>query len=152
MGRQRLSKKQKGFIDSFVKDQNATQAVLDNYDIEDRDLAASMGSRLLKTESIREIVGSIADNIPDSLLVDKHMELLTVPRKIRKFIKGDLVNEYEEVDSSAIGKGLDMAYKLKGSYAAEKSLNMNLNVDINTHDPKAIELAKEYEAKLRGNL
>lgn len=58
--------------------------------------------------------------IPDKLLMEKHKELLTVPKKVRKFMKGELEYEYEEVDSNAIGKGLDMAYKLKGSYSAEK--------------------------------
>jgi hypothetical protein len=58
--------------------------------------------------------------LPDSLLMEKHQELLMVPRKLRTYIKGDLQMETEEVDSQAVGKGLDMAYKLKGAYAAEK--------------------------------
>jgi phage terminase small subunit len=63
---------------------------------------------------------SIADQIPDELLVKKHLELLNVPIKKRVYIKGDLQAETEELDSQAIGKGLEMAYKLKGSFAAEK--------------------------------
>ena len=58
--------------------------------------------------------------LPDKLLAKKHKELLTVPKKIRRFIKGDLESEYEELDSNAVRAGLDMAYKLKGSYKPEK--------------------------------
>lgn len=58
--------------------------------------------------------------LPDKLLAKKHKELLTVPIKRRQFIKGDLISETEELDSQAISKGLDMGYKLKGKYAAEK--------------------------------
>ena len=60
--------------------------------------------------------------LPDSLLGEKHKELLTVPKKVRHFIKGDLDSEYEELDSNAIKSGLDMAYKLKGKYAPEKKI------------------------------
>lgn len=58
--------------------------------------------------------------LPDSLLAEKHNELLTVPKKVRTYIKGELIDEREEVDSQALKAGLDMAYKLKGNYAAEK--------------------------------
>lgn len=59
-------------------------------------------------------------HLPDNLLVKKHKELLTIPKKVRQFNKGDLMSEYEELDSQAISKGLDMAYKLKGKYKPEK--------------------------------
>ena len=45
--------------------------------------------------------------IPDKLLAEKHKELLN------KKIKGEL-------DPNAVGKGLDMGYKLKGKYTPEK--------------------------------
>lgn len=58
--------------------------------------------------------------IPDNLLAKKHKELLTIPKKVRTYIKGDLETEYEELDSNAVSKGLDMGYKLKGKYTPEK--------------------------------
>jgi hypothetical protein len=63
---------------------------------------------------------TLKELMPDILLAQKHLELLTVPKKVRKFIKGEMVDEYEELDSQAVSKGLDMAYKLKGEYAPEK--------------------------------
>ena len=85
--------------------------------------------------------------LPDKLLAEKHQELLMVPKKIRHFQKGELETEYEELDSNAISKGLDMGYKLKGKYAPEKSMNVNVDVDI--ANPQLIALAEEYEKKLK---
>jgi len=59
-------------------------------------------------------------HLPDKLLAKKHKELLTIPKKVRRFVKGELESEYEELDSQAISKGLDMAYKLKAKYKPEK--------------------------------
>lgn len=78
---------------------------------------ASHPSKVTRAKGFKELMEKY---LPDKLLMEKHQELLTVPKKVRKFMKGELEYEYEEVDSNAIGKGLDMAYKLKGSYSAEK--------------------------------
>lgn len=67
--------------------------------------------------------------LPDSLLAKKHKELLSIPKKIRQFNKGKLMTEYEELDSQAVSKGLDMGYKLKGHYKAEKKeIFGNINI------------------------
>lgn len=79
--------------------------------------ACARTSKVTKMKGFKELMEKY---IPDSLLMEKHQELLMVPRIKRVYLKGDLQSEIEEVDSQAIGKGLDMAYKLKGSYAAEK--------------------------------
>ena len=68
--------------------------------------------------------------VNDKLLIKKHKSLLTIPVKIRTYIKGDLTTEIEELDSQAIAKGLEMAYKIKGSYAPEKHQNTNLNASV----------------------
>lgn len=58
--------------------------------------------------------------LPDKLLARKHKQLLTVPKKIRRYVKGDLESEVEELDTNAISKGLDMVYKVRGKYPTEK--------------------------------
>ncbi len=83
------------------------------------------GRKKVKEEIIREakkrVYREVLEEIlPDKLLAEKHLELLTVPRKCRTYIKGDLQTEVEELDSVAVSKGLDMAYKIKGEYAPEK--------------------------------
>ena len=78
---------------------------------------AKAPTKLTKSKGWEELMEQY---LPDKLLASKHKELLEIPKKIRTFIKGDLTSEYEELDSNAISKGLDMGYKLKGKYAAEK--------------------------------
>ena len=73
--------------------------------------------RLTESKGFQQLMD---EYLPDELLAEKHKELLTAPKKVRHYIKGDLESEYEELDTQAVSKGLDMAYKLKGSYAPEK--------------------------------
>lgn len=47
-------------------------------------------------------------------------------------------------------KAADMIFKIQGDYAPEKSLN--INVDINAKDPRAVEIGKEFENKLKEQL
>lgn len=89
--------------------------------------AVKRTNKLTRTKGWQELMEK---ELPDGLLAKKHRELLEVPRKIRHFKKGDLESEYEELDSNAIKSGLDMAYKLKGKYAAEKHEVKQLVVEI----------------------
>ena len=119
----RFSKKERIFIEEYAKTGNGTQSALKAYDIhaKDREKSASViAHQNLGKIRIQREIKSIADQIPDNLLVKRHLELLDVPRKIRTFKKGDLENEIEELDSYAIKSGLDMAYKIKGIYAPEE--------------------------------
>lgn len=54
--------------------------------------------------------------LPDDLLAEKHNELLTVSKKTRRTLNGEVVEEIEELDVNALRSGLDMAYKIKGRY------------------------------------
>ncbi len=118
-----LSKKQKGFVQDYVKTGNATKSAMNNYEIESENkerVAEAIGSENLSKPIIQEAIRSIAEQIPDSLLVEKHLELLNVPKITKTTRKGDYIESEESTDVQAIKAGLDMAYKLKGVYAAEK--------------------------------
>lgn len=58
-----------------------------------------------------------------------------------------LINQYGDIAGKA--KGVDMYYKLKGAYAPEKSINVNMNFK---PDAKSAQLAAEFEAKLKAEL
>lgn len=119
----RLSKKEKGFVRDIVKGKTGTKAVLDNYNTTDENTAASIASENLRKPKIQEAIKSIADSIPDQLLVEKHLELLNKKEKITKnnMTTGQIdVIDTGEIDAQAVKAGLDMAYKLKGKYEAEK--------------------------------
>lgn len=139
-----LTKKEKGFVKDFIATGNGTDAVINNYDTEDRRVAGVIASQKLDSPKIQK---AIADRLPDDLLEEKHLALLN--KTERKYIGTELVSE--DIDAQAVSKGLDMAYKIKGSYAAEKK-DVNLTGLINVQDPKSIALAQKYEEELKQGL
>lgn len=106
--KKRLSHKEKGFVRDIVKGKTGIQAILDNYDTTDKKVAGVMAVQNLEKLRIQEAIKSIADSIPDDLLVERHLELLN---------KRDVLFG---ADTQAVKAGLEMAYKLKGSYAPDK--------------------------------
>lgn len=132
-----LTKKEKGFIKSIVKGKNGVQAALENYDTKDYSTAGAIASENLKKPKIIKAIKSIADKIPDSLLVEKHLALLKKEEVITKnnMTTGEIdVIPTGEIDANAVRAGLDMAYKLKGAYAPEKSVALNIDIPIEARD------------------
>lgn len=52
----RLTKKQKGFAVDYLKEGNATLAVKGNYNVKKDEVAASMGSELLRLPKVRQYI------------------------------------------------------------------------------------------------
>ncbi len=77
----------------------------------------------------------LAKALPDEKLAKRHKELLE---------KND---EHGEPETQAVSKALDMAYKLKGSYAPEKTVNVNVEPE---HNPKVDALAEKLNELLKG--
>lgn len=146
-----LTKKQRGFVKDYVKTGNGVESALENYDTKDYSTAGNIASDNLRKPKIIKAILSIADQIPDNLLVKKHLELLNVPKITRTSVQGETVTEEESVDTQALKAGLDMAYKLKGVYAAEKRETINLDVKVNI-SPEMIELGKKYEDEMKKKL
>lgn len=107
-----LTKKRRGFVKDYLETGNGTLAVMENFDVVKPKTASIMASELLDDPKVQK---AIQDAIPDELLAEKHLALL---RKMN----GD------DIDVNSVRSGLDMAYKLKGSYAPEKSVSTNLNI------------------------
>lgn len=106
----KLTQQEIGFVKDLIKTGNATQAVKNNFDTITTDGSArEKGSTLLTRPNIQN---AIAEALPDDLLSRKHLQFLN--------------SEREEIGI----KALDMGYKVKGFYAPEKSINLNLNGDI----------------------
>lgn len=129
MGKQKLTKKQRGFVKDYLETGNGTEAAVRNYGVKDRSVARSVGSENLAKPYI---IDAIAEALPNDLLAEKHLELLN---KKEVLIRNNVTSgEIEvvptgEIDVQAVSKGLEMAYKIKGSYAAEKSINLNINTE-----------------------
>lgn len=122
--------KQKLAFAKVLKGSTISQAMKD---VGYSETTASTTGKLTNADGWKQLMQKY---LPDSLLAKRHHALL---------MKED---EYGP-DSKAVPKALDMAYKLKGSYAAEKtaSVNLNLNADVKM-DEATIRLKDEYEKKL----
>lgn len=153
MGKDKLTKQEKAFVNDVVTTGNATEAVLKNYDVKNANVAGVTGHRLLSKVKIQKAIVSIADSIPDDLLKRKMIALLNKEEVITKnnMTTGEIdIIPTGEMDVQAVTKGLDMAFKIKGTYAPEKTINANIT--INTLDPKSIEIAKKYEDEIKQEL
>lgn len=115
-----LTKKEAGFVKDYLKTGNGTLSAKRNYNVSTDNAAAVQAHHTLRKPKVKRIIKSFADRIPDKLLEEKHLELLNVPRRVRTSVKGELVEEIEEVDSQALKAGLDMGYKLKGYYKQDE--------------------------------
>lgn len=91
------------------------------------------------------------EHLPDDLLAKKHKELLTTPKKVRTFKKGELESETEELDTHAISKGLELAYKIKDKFAPEQKGVTQVQNNY-FFSPKAAEAAKAFEESVKEEL
>lgn len=73
-------------------------------------------SQFRRDHDVQLYINHIAEAIPDSLLIEKHTALL------------EKTDEDGSVHVAAVKAGLDMAYKLKGSYAPEKQVSFNADL------------------------
>lgn len=151
----RLTKKQKGFVKDYIQTGNGVKSALNNYDTEDYNTANQIAIENLQRPIIQKAIESLADQIPDEDLIKVHKEGLNAGKTI--FKNNNSTGEIEEVgyepDYATRYKYLDSAYKLKGSYAAEKSVALNVTMDgqkVGNVDTDAIR--EEFENKLRGSL
>lgn len=89
---------------------------------------AKSPSRVLESQGFKEVLDRY---LPDERLAEKHDQLLD--------------DEKSEIQI----KALDLAYKIKGSYAPEKSVTLNLDVHVSDKDK---ETAEKYERELKDNI
>ena len=80
---------------------------------------AKKPGELINTKSFQQL---LKEDLPDDLLTSKHRELLNAEVKVYR--KGEL--ETQRMDTEAVARALDMGYKLKGAYAPERQIVLNL--------------------------
>lgn len=138
-----LTHKETVFVKEKAKGKSGVAAALIAYDTTDYNTASMIASENL---SKPKIVKALADRIPDDLLEKVHLEGLQATT-IKFTPEGEMI---QNTDFFTRHKYLDAAYKLKGSYAPEKS--MRLNVETTIDNPEADKLRQEYENKLKESL
>lgn len=120
----KLTHKQRKFVKEFVATEgNGTQAALAAYDTNDAHVAAAIASENLTKPAI---LNALENALPDELLAKIHREGLFSTKPIYDK-EGSLIGE--DADFNARHKYLETAYKLKGSFAPEKRLNVNVEVE-----------------------
>lgn len=133
----KLTKQEKKFVEIKAETGNGAFAAKEAFAIEDSNYAAVKASRLLRKDNI---IQAIQDALPDELLAQVHLEGLQATKrsgtggmKIGIGTNGEVNDfghtEIDEPDFAVRHKYLDSAYKLKGSYAAEKHVNLNLDAN-----------------------
>lgn len=108
----KITPKQKKFADAYLKLDNGTGAALAVYDVTTNESARAIASQNLAKPVIQNY---LMEALPDDLLARVHSEGLNATRI-----------EDDGPDYAVRHKYLETAYKLKGSYAAEKSVYVNL--------------------------
>jgi len=143
---EKLTKQEQTFVKEVVETGNQTQSVKEAYKIKDNNYAGVKGNRLIRKDKIKKAIKSIAETIPNELLTEKHLALLNKEEVIIKnnMITGEIeVIPTGQIDIQAVSKGLDMAYKIKGSYAPDRNININMSISSEQRE-KSKELVKKY--------
>jgi phage terminase small subunit len=151
----KLTKKQSGFVKTYVQTGIATIAAKKNYNITTEGSARAVGSHVLTNTNVQAAIAAYGDGLPDELLREKHIALLNKKEIKRTFDHqtGEWIDiETGQVETAAVSKGLELAYKVKGMFAPEQTRSINLNVDAKATPDKLEELREEYEEKLRARL
>lgn len=137
-----LTDQDKTFIKEVIKTGKKAKSAQKAYGVESLESAGVHASRKLKSVKIQKALQSIAERLPDTLLVQKHKKLLEQKKveylwfpkymqdeeiiaqmesadltviTVEKTEKGKHAF-YSTDDVSAIGKGLELAYRLKNLY------------------------------------
>lgn len=151
----KLTKKQSGFVKTYVQTGIATLAAKKNFDVTNDNSARAVGSRALANANVQAAIARYADRLPDDLLHEKHIALLNKMEIKRTFdhTTGEWIDiETGQVETHAVSKGLELAYKVKGSFAPEKSQSLHVNIDAKLVDSEAEKLRLKYEAELKAKL
>lgn len=149
-----LTKQENVFVQVVAETGNRTKAAKKAFGIKDDNYAGLKGSRMIRKDKIVKTLKSMADHLPIELLAENHLKLFkqkqvsyfVFPRNmkdaeivghvkaagidvitVRESDKGKMAF-YSIPDTNAISRGLDFAYKIKGDFAPEKKVAVNLNV------------------------
>lgn len=147
-----LTKKEHGFVKDYLETGNGTQAALKNYDTEDPNTAGVIAHENLRKPKIARL---IREALSEDLLIENHLKLFDQKRVDyfifpKKMSDGEVISHVEAAgievitvregekgkmafyslpDAQAVKGALEMAYKIKGTFAPEKSINMNMEVE-----------------------
>lgn len=127
----KITKKQKDFADKYLETGNGTQSALKSYDIQGKDpekIASVIAVENLGKPSVQQYLEEHAEGA-----IERIVEL----------------SKTAENESVKLAANKDIADRA-GYKAPERHINLNIDAEI--VNPRAKELAEEYEKKLKENL
>jgi hypothetical protein len=66
------------------------------------------------------LLKAFAKAIPDKLILKAHKKLLKAKKQTKTYVKGQMKTEVISEDAFALSKGVELAYRVKGSFAPEE--------------------------------
>ena len=149
----KLSKKETGFVKDWIKTGNGTKSVLNNYDTDDENVASVIASQNLGKLKIQKAIMKYADRFKDDDIFEKHQALLNKEEVVvrNNVTSGEIeVIPTGQIDVQAVKAGLEMIYKIKGSYVPEKEALPTENKTYNFYfTPEFQQNIKGYEDNLK---
>lgn len=106
--KQKLTKRQRGYVKDYVLDENGTQAVLKNYNVKDNTVAASISTENLRKPYIAEAI-EIQRETLKSALEKEGITPAYIAEKVNVLLKAKGKDKY-----TAIDKGLKHATNIYG--------------------------------------
>lgn len=140
-----LTKKQRGFVNDYVMEENGTKAALKNYSVMNEHTAAVISSENLRKPEIIEAIEETRKTLKEALI-----EKGVTPERIAEGI--DFLLESDEYQ--AVDKGIAHATKIYGIEEDTKPKENNTyNFIFNADVQKSIkELENSIKAKLLGHV
>lgn len=105
-----LTKKQRQFVNEYADTGNGTQAALKAYDVKNAKVASVVAAENLAKPSIQA-----------------ELEILGFDSNTAKRVVGEILSQ-REVEPQHRLKAADLVFKVQGDFAAEKHLNVNVEV------------------------
>lgn len=145
--RQRLTKKQKGFVKDYVETENGTQAALKNYDTNDYKTASVIAAENLDKPSIRVAIENHRKTLKQAL-IDKGITEDYLATKVETLLEAKTATG--EPDYNAVDKGLRHATGFYGvDTEPEKQTKNTYNFIFNQDVQNQI---REIESKIKEKL
>ena len=118
----KLTKKQRGFVRDYVKDENGTQAVLKNYGVKDSIVAKSVASENLTKPYIIEAIEVKRKSLRQALQ-EEGIDEKYLAQKVNVLLKA--VDKEGTPDYNAVDKGLKHATNIYGIEDPDKPKTTN---------------------------
>lgn len=119
-GSTRLTQNMQNFCYAYARCANATDAYLETYNCDNRDLARRQGSLLLQRDDVTEFLKEINQPTVNKIVNERERK--------RKILWDRIERSIEKEDEPAIARYMDILNKMDAEY-----VNINRNID-DTHE------------------